>query len=507
MCEWRSKQFSRYVCKVDPLPQSHHCIFHHSGEKDVSEFVSELTKQMARGNYNFTGYVFPIGITNTQRGTSIQQGVRLPDEIPELSLFEATVHGPIDLEGARILGALNLAHARVDGDIKINKAWVAGEVILNSLLAGGEIVLSDTTAGDILQFCHGVTKRNFYIVRTRISNTTWIHHARIEGSAWFGGLKVDASLSLMGSSIKGYAGLWDMQIKGGADFTHMEVGGAANFHDSQFFGGANFSSSAFSGGVGFSKALINKYAKFENTDFGKGAYFGNCEVKGALIFSSCMGESIGLGEERPTILWFAHNRLGLRIKAPEGQASFWEFAKLRLAKEGKRERADAAYYFERLYRVSPRAATLRPKSIPSDDYFNEDFMRRFRRRRRMELIAKKAFTAIFRWLPDCLLLRWPTAYGASVSRLFTTWGVIVGAFAATYHLVGASLFASASTGLAWPLSFGRALYFSIITFTTLGYGDIKPTPGWGSALCATEAILGGIMMALTVLVIGRKFMR
>jgi len=64
-----------------------------------------------------------------------------------------------------------------------------------------------------------------------------------------------------------------------------------------------------------------------------------------------------------------------------------------------------------------------------------------------------------------------------------------------------------SAGLAWPLSFGRALYFSIITFTTLGYGDIKPTPGWGSALTAAEAILGGIMMALTVLVIGRKFMR
>jgi len=58
-----------------------------------------------------------------------------------------------------------------------------------------------------------------------------------------------------------------------------------------------------------------------------------------------------------------------------------------------------------------------------------------------------------------------------------------------------------------PFTLGRTFYFSVVTFTTLGYGDIRPAPGLGSALTATEAVLGGIMMALTVLVIGRKFMR
>jgi len=57
------------------------------------------------------------------------------------------------------------------------------------------------------------------------------------------------------------------------------------------------------------------------------------------------------------------------------------------------------------------------------------------------------------------------------------------------------------------LSFGRALYFSIVTFTTLGYGDIRPAPGLGSFLAAIEAILGGAIMALTVMLLGRKFMR
>ena len=83
-------------------------------------------------------------------------------------------------------------------------------------------------------------------------------------------------------------------------------------------------------------------------------------------------------------------------------------------------------------------------------------------------------------------------------------------FASVYYLLtshGYQLFDHESPGEKWPFSFGRAFYFSIITFTTLGYGDIRPAPGLGSALTALEAILGGIMMALTVLVIGRKFMR
>ncbi len=52
---------------------------------------------------------------------------------------------------------------------------------------------------------------------------------------------------------------------------------------------------------------------------------------------------------------------------------------------------------------------------------------------------------------------------------------------------------------------GTATYFSLVTFTTLGYGDLRPSPGWGRALAGVEAILGTFLMALFLVTFTRKF--
>lgn len=43
---------------------------------------------------------------------------------------------------------------------------------------------------------------------------------------------------------------------------------------------------------------------------------------------------------------------------------------------------------------------------------------------------------------------------------------------------------------------GEALYFSAVAFSTLGFGDITPLPGYGRLIAAVEAILGNIHLAL-----------
>jgi hypothetical protein len=48
--------------------------------------------------------------------------------------------------------------------------------------------------------------------------------------------------------------------------------------------------------------------------------------------------------------------------------------------------------------------------------------------------------------------------------------------------------------------FGTALYFSIVTWTTLGYGDVQPV-GLSRAFSAVEALLGYIYLGLLVSVV------
>ncbi len=55
-------------------------------------------------------------------------------------------------------------------------------------------------------------------------------------------------------------------------------------------------------------------------------------------------------------------------------------------------------------------------------------------------------------------------------------------------------------------SFLNCLYFSFVTFTTLGYGDLHPT-GITKVFATIEAFTGAFMIALFVLTMGRKMMR
>ncbi len=53
-------------------------------------------------------------------------------------------------------------------------------------------------------------------------------------------------------------------------------------------------------------------------------------------------------------------------------------------------------------------------------------------------------------------------------------------------------------------NFTDSLYFSLITFTTLGYGDLRPLEGIGRILAGSEAFIGAFMMALFVYTFARR---
>ncbi|USD65814.1 ion channel [Vibrio sp. SCSIO 43136] len=60
--------------------------------------------------------------------------------------------------------------------------------------------------------------------------------------------------------------------------------------------------------------------------------------------------------------------------------------------------------------------------------------------------------------------------------------------------------------MSYVLEFFNALYFSVVTFTTLGYGDISPI-GVARFIAAFEAFVGSFTMALFVVVFVKKMTR
>lgn len=55
-----------------------------------------------------------------------------------------------------------------------------------------------------------------------------------------------------------------------------------------------------------------------------------------------------------------------------------------------------------------------------------------------------------------------------------------------------------------PLTY---MYYSVVTFTTLGYGDFRPPEGWARIISGVEAMLGLILTSLLLVTIVRKFSR
>ena len=93
-------------------------------------------------------------------------------------------------------------------------------------------------------------------------------------------------------------------------------------------------------------------------------------------------------------------------------------------------------------------------------------------------------------------------YGERPARVFASFLITILGFALIY--MNLSL-VSVDEGIL-HYDFGNALYFSVVTFTSLGYGDIRPV-GMAKLFAGVEALLGIFLISLFVFVFCRKMVR
>jgi len=105
-----------------------------------------------------------------------------------------------------------------------------------------------------------------------------------------------------------------------------------------------------------------------------------------------------------------------------------------------------------------------------------------------------------KWLWSCFL-NGIFGYGEQPGKVIVSAILVILLFASLFMIFGIS-----NVGIEFNTSnnFLDCVYFSTITFTTLGYGDFRPLEGWGRILAGSEAFIGAFMMALFVYTFARR---
>ncbi|MHC4387828.1 MAG: potassium channel family protein [Planctomycetota bacterium] len=284
------------------------------------------------------------------------------------------------------------------------------------------------------------------------------------------------------SEFKGQARFRNAVFYGAAGFDGCTFDGVATFKNARFKGDAKFRTAAFNGYCLLGSTAFESSARFANTHFAKGANFSDATFIGQTDFGGVYSSSRAVPVYDSVL--FHRRRYG-------EDESFWRFVKQSAQEAGYYHLAGECFYNERCARLWAKLRGLGYDSLSPT-------------RKVVRLLSG------VRLLPEYVFGRLLFGYGERPVRVLFASALIIVLCAFFYALPGSLSHSGAEETLILDgvQSFLQGLYFSTITFTTLGYGDLHPTPDGLSRLVAmVEAVSGGCLMALFVVCLAKRFSR
>jgi hypothetical protein len=263
---------------------------------------------------------------------------------------------------------------------------------------------------------------------------------------------------------------------GTAGFDGCSFGGVVTFKNVTFHNDAKFRTAVFEGYCLLGNAVFNASARFASTHFVKGANFSEVKFLGYTDFGGVYSSSRSVPVYES--VFFGRRRFG-------EDESFWRFIKQSATEAGYYQLAGECFYNERCARLWYK---LRPVGYDT-----------------LSPTKKLArLLAGLRLLPELIFGRLLFGYGERPVRVLIASAMIILLCAFFYSHQGALEYRSGPT----EPSFFQGLYFSTITFTTLGYGDLYPAPdGFSRHLAMAEAVAGGCLIALFIVCLAKRFSR
>lgn len=279
------------------------------------------------------------------------------------------------------------------------------------------------------------------------------------------------------SVFKGQARFRNAAFYGDVGFDGCTFDGVVTFKNVRFHKDAKFRTAVFSGYCLLGGAEFAGSARFTNTHFVRGANFSDVKFLSQTDFGGVFSSSRSVPNYDSVS--FARRRYG-------DDESFWRFIKQSAQEAGYYQMSGESFYNE-------RSARLRQKFLGSEYD-------------KIEVIRKLArLLSGLRLLPELIFGKLLFGYGERPVRVLIASALIILLCAFVYSRPSALNYREQPAS---NPSFLEGLYFSTITFTTLGYGDLYPsTDGFYRGVAMLEAVAGGCLMALFVVCLAKRFSR
>jgi uncharacterized protein YjbI with pentapeptide repeats len=307
---------------------------------------------------------------------------------------------------------------------------------------------------------------------------------------------VKGELKLSHSTISEHLALEGFVLEGKADFSYTHLG-VSDLSLSHFNSAADFSNALFSERCVFAITIFEDFVDFSYAVFQSEAHFqGTIFLKQANFYRSRLGRSSFSSTEMDDVSLASAD---LREVIFNGAV---------FPKDNRLVEERNAVYPEDYTRAEGVYRAIKQNLQSTGDYEGAGrfFVREMECRRRQ--LLQNGQWARWLWFGT---MKWLCNYGESPPRVFiAVLGTIV-TFGIIYAMTGVwgeegshSLFDLPMGGIGAIL--WRALYLSIITFTTVGYGDPRPSLA-AQGPAAVEMVLGVFLTAVFVVTFTRRLSR
>lgn len=313
-----------------------------------------------------------------------------------------------------------------------------------------------------------------------------------------------------------------------ADFSHSIFKNQVDFSGITFEDHAEFTNVTFERHASFSYAIFKGYASFVSTIFNGSSfegvtaktlfYFGGITFKYGTNFTNVTLEGIvsfknttfppktklDLKVKKAGIILFEQACLEdvfLNLDLDEHRLIDFTNALLRNTKIKKEQIENHIIQDEEMKFSKAKEVYLLLKNNFRSIGRYDDASWAFKKEKTMERRSYLDDNKLDKWLWSAFLNA-IYGYGEQLSKIIISSISIILIFAFLFMIYGVSDMSTGSFTIS--KNFLDCIYFSVITFTTLGYGDFRPLGGWSRILAGTEAFIGAFMIALFVYTFARR---